>query len=74
MTTTVVLVSPGKANKQITINSPTIRALNSFQSKALPPDHSWDDELYVEMRGGVNGETICERERPEERHAKLKTK
>ncbi|KAJ7686641.1 hypothetical protein B0H17DRAFT_707234 [Mycena rosella] len=74
MTTSVILVSPGKSNHRIEIHSPTIRALNSFQSKAFPPDESWDDDVYVHMRAGDKGEIICERDRPDSRHAKLKTK
>ncbi|KAJ7308527.1 hypothetical protein DFH08DRAFT_900119 [Mycena albidolilacea] len=74
MTTPVLIVSPGKENRRIEISSPTIRALDSFQSKALPPDYSWDHDLYVKMRAGDDGIVVCERDRADERHAKLKAR
>ncbi|KAJ7044726.1 hypothetical protein C8F04DRAFT_1228498 [Mycena alexandri] len=74
MTTSCTITSPGKPPRQIRINSPTIRALNSFYSKGVSPDLSWDDEIYVRMRETEAGEVTADRDRPEDRHKALKQK
>ncbi|KAJ7280386.1 hypothetical protein C8J57DRAFT_1712345 [Mycena rebaudengoi] len=74
MTTSVILVSPGKPNHRIDTSLPTIRALNSSHLKTLPPDNNWEGDLYVNMGASGEEDIVCERDRPAERHAKLKTK
>lgn len=72
--TKAILRLPGKENIPVEINSPSIRALNSFQEKQLPPDNSWDNPKWVRMgeSESENAEVVFERDRPEERHKKLK--
>ncbi|KAJ6619035.1 hypothetical protein B0H10DRAFT_1947056 [Mycena sp. CBHHK59/15] len=66
-----ILVSPGKENQELAINSPTIRALDSFQKKQIAPDTSWDNADWVEMRQEEDF-VVFRRDRPVVHHRKLK--
>ncbi|KAJ6630557.1 hypothetical protein B0H10DRAFT_2427680 [Mycena sp. CBHHK59/15] len=69
--TKAILVSPGKGNQQLVINTPTICALDSFQNKQVVPDTSWDNADWVEMRQEEDA-VVSRQDRLVERHRKLK--
>ncbi|KAJ7034146.1 hypothetical protein C8F04DRAFT_1102400 [Mycena alexandri] len=69
---TAVLVSPGRPNRILQINSPTIRALDSADLKDFDADSSWGEIRSVQLEEQDDGTLHCTRERPATRHDNLK--
>ncbi|KAJ7070543.1 hypothetical protein C8F01DRAFT_1313142 [Mycena amicta] len=67
-----VLVSPGKLNRTLQINSPTIRALDSADLKDLDADTSWGEIRSVQVEERDDGTHHFTRERPATRHDNFK--